>query len=212
MQPIFAFDFDGVILDSNSIKEEAFIRLFQDRSEEFKTRIREFHRMNRALTRHENIATWLAWEQELVSADMVDQYLLQFGQEVSRGYELAQTISGVEDFLGKAGDFAHSLHVVSAGNPDEIQAALLARALHSHFHSISGGGKKKADILLSLTKESGLEPETLVFFGDAISDYEAAQVARVRFVGVRNPDLQSLPGTLGYIESFEGIHPRDFLS
>lgn len=212
MKPLFAFDFDGVILDSNHVKEAAYTSLFADRAPEFVERVRHYHRQEPAQTRNEKIATWLSWEGSEVDPEDVSSYIERYAEEVTRGLQKAQPVPGVFDFIDVARELAHSQHVVSAGNADEIHAILVSHRRREHFQTIFGGDHKKAAALQTLAEVHEVPTSTIVFFGDAHTDYEAAREANVRFVGVRNPDLQGLAGAVGYIESFEGVHPRDFLS
>ena len=56
--------------------------------------------------------------------------------------------------------------------------------MSKYFSQVYGAPRSKTDNLLDLLKKYSLQPTKLVFFGDALADYEAATEVGITFVGV----------------------------
>lgn len=93
---------------------------------------------------------------------------------------------------------------------DKIQEALLASGANkiTHFyvceHLINTCNCRKPNpgLLTNILLDSGCEPDHAVFFGDSLSDYEAAKSAAIPFIQIKRGKL---PFTKNNIEDFSDL-------
>ncbi len=176
-----AFDFDGVILESGSIKQRAFLDLFADRPD-LQPRILAHHRRNLGVSRFDKIA-WI--HSRLIGRPLGPDELAEQGRRYSE-LVLQQVLAcplvpGAKPLLrglrGRALGF-----VVSATPQEELELIVDRRGLEPCFDELHGAPGAKADILADLMRRHSLATDELVMVGDGWSDYQAARSAGVAFV------------------------------
>ena len=179
MTTALAFDFDGVIMDSEAQKVQAFKSIFSSYPDALEE-INVYNMRHRGVPRAVNILYVCESILKLPNADMATHRFLEQYTTALRGH-LRKVIPcmGIERFLA-----ATSLpkFVCSSAPQTEIIESLLQHNLSTYFENVFGFPAPKVTALLKL-KECY---ETVVFFGDAVADYEAAVAARVNFVGVES--------------------------
>lgn len=171
------FDFDGVILDSEGMKHDAFVSLFHAYPDAV-NHIRQYNAEQRGVPR----ATKLRYicEQFLRLDDChtaVERFLQEYAQVLAKQLEHAPLIPSVAHFLGAS---PHPKFVSSSAPQAEVEHLITTHNIAHHFARIYGYPSTKEAVLNVLKQEY----RTVIFFGDAIADYEAAQGAGVHFVGV----------------------------
>jgi phosphoglycolate phosphatase-like HAD superfamily hydrolase len=176
-----AFDFDGVILESGPIKQQAFLDLFADHPE-LQPRILAHHRRHLGVSRYDKLA-WI--HRELLGRPLSPEELAAAGRRYSE-LVLEQVlacplVAGAEELL-RALDGRLLSFVVSATPQQELELIVARRGLSDYFRELRGAPGAKADILVDLMRRHRLEPEELVMVGDGLSDYKAARQAGVAFV------------------------------
>ncbi len=186
------FDFDGVILQSASIKTEAMKELFQNEAPSLVEAIVDYHVRNMGISRivkirhaYEHILKRFIGESEV-------QALGRRFSEISFHKILkAPFIPGALEFLESSSD-KRSLFVASGSPQEELSEIIRRRNLEKYFRGIYGYPREKIDVLRFLLRDYRLNPHELVFVGDAASDWHAAKAAGVPFIGLMNgsqPDL-----------------------
>jgi len=85
--------------------------------------------------------------------------------------------------------------VVSTHPQANLEAEALEYGLNGHIHAFFGSVKRKADVLMWLAAEHGLDPGDIAFIGDMIFDIRAAKEVGVFSIGVAS-----------------GYHSRDVLA
>ena len=176
-----AFDFDGVILESGSIKQQAFLDLYAAHPG-LETQILAHHRQHLGVSRFDKIA-WI--QRELLGQPLTPEQLAEQGRRYSE-LVLEQLLScplvaGAEELLGDLQGRLLSF-VVSATPQEELELIVDRRGLGGYFRELRGTPGAKADILGELMRRHELAPEELVMVGDGMSDYEAAMKTGVGFV------------------------------
>ena len=184
------FDFDGTLVDSNSIKASAFALCFEGL-----TRGREealaYCYANPHVTRSEKF-------RHVVEKILRAPYTLEVEKDLHRRFEAATTrqiieapaIPGAEAFLlkGRSGRLCGIL----SSTPQEILAQLLEfRGWDRLFDVVQGAPVRKAGWLSAFQAERGFKPEEVLYFGDQPEDADAASEAGCGFIGLRNPLLRS---------------------
>lgn len=193
LQAIF-FDFDGVLVDSNATKNEAFRTLFRDYDEEIVLKIVAHHQRHGGISRVEKIR--YAY-QHIIKQPLTDEKLASLAAEYS-GLVLEKVINtdwivGAKELLdGIRG--ALPVFVISGTPEDELKEIIERRKMSKYFNAILGSPIKKPVHICNLLFEYRLIPENCIFVGDALTDYYAARETGLHFIGIQG-DVEFPKGT-----------------
>lgn len=210
---IIFFDFDGVIKRSNEAKGHAFIRCFKSASEETKEKILIYHLNNPSLSR----AQKLKHIYNLVYDASVTPKQLQLLLQKFQGYALQSIlhsawIPGVVEVIQNASKHSRLVLVTAMPTKEAIQV-LSSLKIDSYFSNVIGFPKAKSDGISESLIQYSLPSEAAIFFGDAVSDYYAAQKNLVDFCLVKNNFNISMHAfdDIYIISDFTAIHDDGFL-
>jgi len=186
-----AFDFDGVILESVTIKTEAMRALFAEHEAHW-AEISALHE------RHAGISRYVKFDmiyRDILKTPLTPDMRIQLGRKFSdlvvEKVLACPFVSGAREFL-EAHYQSTPLFVVS-GTPDEELAAIIAgRGLATYFKGVYGSARGKTEILRSILTDLACATQDIAFIGDGLTDFEAAQTVAVPFVG-RVPEGQDSP-------------------
>ena len=175
-------DFDGTIVESVGIKDEAFKILFNKYPEHL-DRIMEYHLANNATVRFDKFKyiTENILNQEY-NEDTKRILSNRFSELVFKRIVECPYVNGAEEFL------AHfwsriPLYLASASPVEELGKILEARDLKKYFKNIYAIPWAKMDVIQDILKRENILPEEAVFIGDAFEDYRAAQSTGIFFIG-----------------------------
>ncbi len=175
-------DFDGVILESVSVKTEAFRTLFSTEPDHV-DEIVAFHLKNGGMSRfdkfHYIYKNILKKKLDQVTFDMLSE---KFSALVFQAVINVPFVPGAEEFLKKYRS-AISLYVVSATPEQELKEIIQERNLTSCFRDVYGAPRKKAECIGEILRKSGISASDALFVGDALNDLAAAQSSGVKFIG-----------------------------
>ncbi len=187
LQALF-FDFDGVIVDSCTIKENAFLKIFAGFSSEIIDRILEYHRLHGGISRVEKIR-WAHAEliKKPLSEKDLDLWANHYSSLVVDAVVKAPYIAGAREFLEycRVKKNELPLFVVSGTPQPELQEIVTRRGLDKYFTRILGSPVGKPEHIDNLLKQYRLSPGRCLFIGDAITDYNAALATGLHFIGIR---------------------------
>ncbi len=176
------FDFDGVLVESNSIKTEAFGALFKGKcSDEQHRQIVQHHIDNLGVSRYKK---FVHIYRGILGKDIgqveLDELSRSFSELVVERVVEAQAVRGVMDFLRN--NTKYRCFVVSATPHVEINRIVRLRSMEKYFEGIYGSPREK-DALINDIQRSGRDPaETVVYIGDGMNDYRAATKCGVHFI------------------------------
>ena len=180
----FFFDFDGVLVDSVEVKTMAFAKLFERYGSDIEAKVVEYHRKNGGMTR---VDKFYHYYREFLGKPLDEVELQQLCNDFSRlvmaEVMSAPEIPGAENFLKKKHNTVKCF-VVSATPDEEIKEILKRRGIDIYFHEILGSSCSKSDNVIYLLNKYELAPKRCLFFGDAESDYWAANASGVDFIGI----------------------------
>lgn len=191
------FDFDGVIVESVDTKTSAFAQLFRDEGDDAVAAIVDLHLRLGGVSRHEKF--------ELIHRDILRRPLDEarrraladgFAELVKRAVVDCPMVAGADDFLRGPGRRL-KLFVVSGTPDDELRDIARQRGLDILFAEMHGSPRPKPAIIRDLLARHRLAPESVLFVGDALTDYDAAAETGLRFLGRVAPGERSPfpPGT-----------------
>jgi putative hydrolase of the HAD superfamily len=178
------FDFDGLILDTETPLVEAWARVHQDAGVAFD------RAHAHAIVGHVDVAfdPWVAFP------GAVDRVQLEHAYRRHK-HELlrAETIlPGVEALLDAATARGLKLGVASNSEHDHVDGHLQRLGLFERFEAIGcredvAVGKPAPDVYLHVMRLLGVTPAETVAFEDSVPGHEAAHAAGIRVVVVPNP-------------------------
>jgi phosphoglycolate phosphatase-like HAD superfamily hydrolase len=186
----FFFDFDGVLADSIEVKTRAFAKLFESHGNEVVQQVVDYHRRHGGITRTEKFDYYYReiLGKALSENDMAD-LCRRFSALVVDEVVAAPEIEGAEAFLKKWSPKL-SCFVISAVPEEEIREIVRRRHMAGYFKEVLGAPADKKENLGKLLQTYSLTPSACYFFGDAESDYGAAQAWGVPFIGIV-PDAEA---------------------
>jgi len=204
------FDFDGVLAESVNVKTEAFRKMYLHHGEEFAQRVVDYHLANGGVSRFEKVRVfngeWLG--EELTDARIEDQAEL-FSSLAIEGVVNSAEVAGATSFLENSDRYTK---FIITGTPTvEIKTILERRGMQHFFKGVYGSPEKKDYWVKHIMSTENIKPETSVFVGDAMADYQAAIANDVLFIlretieaedlfrdytGYRIKDIRELPQVL----------------
>ncbi|MCC5903067.1 MAG: HAD hydrolase-like protein [Halomonas sp.] len=177
----YVFDCDGVLLDSNRVKTEAFYHAALPYGEPAAQAFTEYHKANGGISRQKKFEYFFLNILNLsaLPEDKYQKALNDYGKLTAEGLVRCEVLPGVLEFLTSLPAQAKKF-VVSGGAQDEVRWVLEAKGLAKFFDGIYGNPVDK----LTLVKNLGLKDSDYpgIFFGDARYDHEVAKANGLDFI------------------------------
>jgi len=200
------FDFDGVILESVSVKTEAFRRLFSFTPKHV-DEIIQYHKENGGMSRYDkfryiykNILQEDLTQQKFV--ELSEKFAAIVFQEVIKAHFVPGAHELLELYYSKI-----PLYVVSATPEEELWQIIQKRGLTHYFREVYGAPRKKSECIIEILNLTGISPDCVMFVGDAKNDLVAARKAGVRFIGrVKKGDENPFTGLVGVEAEISDMH------
>ena len=175
------FDCDGVILDSNRVKTDAFWRAAVEYGESAANDLVQYHVQNGGVSRYTKFEYFLTHiVGEGCSEDAYQNLLDSFARNVVDGL-MSCPVTGALPRLKQATAGAQWV-VVSGGDQQELREVFSARGIEDYFEGgIHGAPRTKDEILIDLS--GNYSPGgSAVFLGDSVYDFEVARRHDLDFV------------------------------
>jgi phosphoglycolate phosphatase-like HAD superfamily hydrolase len=200
---VLFWDFDGVIKESVSIKEEAFVQLFRQGGPELSARIREHHLEHGGLSRFKKIPLYVQWSGQEVTPERTQELCDFFGALVVKQVIDCPWVPGARERLRHSAS-AQRMVLVTATPQDEIVQILDALDVRKCFQEIHGAPESKIDSIGGYLSRHGVSPATCVMIGDSLADRDAAHAHGVPFL-LRRHDANAAA-----FSDYTGPSVRDF--
>ena len=199
------FDFDGVIVESNTIKTEAFRDLFANEREHVDA-IVALHRRHAGVSRLVKFdMIYRAILRRPLAADERDELGVRFQRMVMEKVVACPMVPGALELLQSLAGCV-PMAVVSGTPEGELREIVMRRGLEKFFFSISGTPRTKREIVSALLKDNGWRADRVLMVGDAIEDLNGAQANGVPFVGrVPKSDANPFPADIPAVEDLSGV-------
>lgn len=175
------FDCDGVILDSNSLKSEAFFLSALKFGEEEAQELKNYHISNGGISRQEKFKFFLKNIYASKNFDEDYHYLLtEYAAQVKSGL-LECSVNGNLFNLNKL-LANHDKLVISGGSEAELNELFIEREIHHFFNrGIYGNPRSKKEIFHMLMQQ-GLIKIPAIYIGDSKYDWEVATSFGIDFL------------------------------
>ncbi len=175
------FDCDGVILNSNKVKTQAFYNAALGFGESKAQELVEYHIKNGGVSRYLKFEFFIKnILNKEVTQNLLDELLTAFAKEVKEGLINSQVAQGLIELREKTKQ-ANWL-IVSGGDQSELREVFLEKGLLELFDSGIFGSPDNKDIILTREKNNQVIKGKALFLGDSKYDYEAASRADLDFV------------------------------
>ena len=177
------FDCDGVVLDSNKVKTEAFRQAAMPYGREPADALAAHHVANGGISRYRKFEYFLSdIAPKGARGPGLDELLERFARAVSEGLETCAIAPGLAE-LRQATRDARWL-IVSGGDQGELRDVFARRGLAGTFDGgIFGSPDTKEQILLREIASGNIRKPAL-FLGDSKYDHRAATHANIDFMFV----------------------------
>jgi phosphoglycolate phosphatase-like HAD superfamily hydrolase len=184
---VIIFDFDGVIVESNGIKDEIFQNIFQrypevyeqaynyHTSNVFESRVKKFHFLAKLLGEEHNDV-------------FINKMLLEFSHLTLEKMKSVSFVNGAKEFLQNFSPRL-PLYLASVTPIEDLEIIVSNLDIRQYFKGIYGCPPwKKSDAVLDILRIEGTDAQNVILIGDSAGDQSAATIAGVRFIG-RNSGL-----------------------
>jgi phosphoglycolate phosphatase-like HAD superfamily hydrolase len=175
------FDCDGVILDSNKIKTEAFYQAALPYGEAAAQALVNYHVQNGGISRYRKFEYFL---QTIIGVSIdptaLDLLLSAYASSVKEGLLTCAIAPGLHELRQALPNSRWS--VVSGSDQEELRQVFAARHLINYFDGGIFGSPDTKDEILCRELANGNIQTPAIFMGDSRYDYEAARKAGLDFI------------------------------
>lgn len=190
---VIYWDFDGVLMNSNEVRDRGFEIVLKDYPQSEVEELLAFHRENGGLSRYVKFRYFFEeLRGEKVSDDEVIGWAAKFS-EVMRE-ELVNPsllIDETVDFV-KRNHENYKMYIVSGSDQSELRYLCNQLKIDCYFDSIHGSPKPKTKWVQELIHTHNYDPKNCILIGDSKNDYDAAVANGITFVGYGNKEIVKL--------------------
>ena len=191
IQTLF-WDFDGVIMDSNAVRDRGFEEVLKDYPQTEVNALMAFHRENGGLSRYvkfryffEDIRSESITKEEVnIWADKFSKIMMQL--LINSDLLIQETLNFI-----KANTEKYKMHIVSGSDQTELRKICESLDIAKYFNSIHGSPTPKNDLVAELLQTYSYDKSTCLLIGDSRNDFEAAQVNAILFMGYGNEKIKA---------------------
>jgi len=175
------FDCDGVILDSNRIKTEAFYEIGKQFSEEAGERLADYHIRNGGESRYKKfnylIENILKKEPSIKEVERLSKIFAKITVHNVLNCTIAERIYEL-----RKKTINKKWLVVSGSDQEELREIFKVRGLNSLSDGGIFGSPDTKDTILKREIDSGNISKSSLFIGDSITDFKASKNANMEFI------------------------------
>ncbi|MES2637820.1 MAG: HAD family hydrolase [Pseudomonadota bacterium] len=179
------FDCDGVILDSNIVKTEAYFRTAKNlgATDAQAQSLVDYHVRLGGISRYHKFDWYLRKViNEPATEKAIQLFLDEFSRELEEGLMNCMIANGLEALRNATADAKWM--ILSGGDQQEIRDLFAKRDLAKYFDGGLFGSPDNKDMVLAREKSNGNLQMPALFVGDSKYDYEASTKAGLDFVFV----------------------------
>ena len=179
---VIALDFDGTLVESNHIKDQAFRVIFGDWPEHKETMIR-WHLSHNTIDRKEKFHYFVEKILNMPENNkLINKLTNRFSKLTKKLIIECPLVEGAMEFL----EYFHGripLFLVSATPQRELNEIILARELQKYFIKIYGAPINKTETLEKIMETEKVSADQMIYIGDSPEDQKAAKDIGIHFAG-----------------------------
>jgi phosphoglycolate phosphatase-like HAD superfamily hydrolase len=185
------FDCDGVILNSNKLKTNAFKNVAMPFGQAAADALEDYHIANGGLSRYEKFNYFLEkilptyCESSALGPKNViriEDLLHTFAAHIHMGLKTCEIAPGLDDLRNLSSDTDWMM--VSGSDQRELRQVLRNRGIANYFQAGIFGSPENKDTILRRELQSGKIVHPAIYIGDSVYDFESAQRAEIDFIFV----------------------------
>jgi len=196
------WDFDGVLLDSNAIRDYGFCEVLKEFPKQQVDKLLAFHRENGGWSRYIKFRFFFEEiRNEKISDSEVQSWADKFSNAVL--FRLKNHNLLINDSLNfvKSNFEKYNMHIVSGSDGIELNYLCEYFKIDKFFKTIQGSPTPKKELVKIVMEGHKYDATKTVLVGDSKNDWEAAIENKIEFIGYNNIEFQKLQ--MNYISSFE---------
>jgi len=185
---VIFWDFDGVILDSNEVRDLGFIEALKEYPSAQVEKLLLFHKKNGGLSRYVKFRYFFEEiRKETTNKETMEGLLDRFSlimkdQLVNPYYLIEENLKVIKELYGNS-----AMHIVSGSDQTELRYLCKCLKIDHFFESINGSPTPKIELVKKLIQYHKYLIKDCVLIGDSVNDFEAAQANEISFVGYNYP-------------------------
>ena len=190
---VIFWDFDGVILDSMSIRNKGFELIFADFDRKDVGKLLNFHKQNGGLSRYVKIKFFFEKILEKdITQDEINYYADRFSKIMLK--ELGNNELLIKDSVTfiKKNYKKFNFHIVSGSDQEELRILCDVLGIKKYFKTINGSPSAKKELIKNILDDYNYNADDCVLIGDSINDFDAARENKIRFIGYNNNELRDI--------------------
>lgn len=174
-------DFDGVVIESNAVKTEAFRRVFSRFPEQAEAMM-AFHQAHVSLSRFDKFEHLLGLMGRADDAVLQADIAADFSRRVLEGLAAVPLVPGAETFLREM-TLRLPVYLASVTPAEELTGILAKRGLAHWFRDVYGCPPwTKPAAIRDVFAREGVRPGDALLIGDSAGDQRVAQMTGIDFL------------------------------
>lgn len=198
---VIVLDFDGVVVESNNIKHQAFSEIFSTFPDNY-NEIMTYHLAHNAVNRHDKFRYIMenifkqGYDKELAQI-----WALRFSELTQERIINCPYVVGAMEFIRYFSD-KFSLYLASATPLDELKIILKGRGILQFFKKVYGAPIPKIEMFEDIAKKETVKPDEILYIGDSREDYKVGSdfgcifIAKTGDYDFKGLDIQSFKNML----------------
>lgn len=188
---VIFWDFDGVLINSNMIRDSGFERVLEEYPSDQVEQLLAYHRSNGGLSRYIKFRYFF---EKIRNEAVSDEQIMLMAERFS--FHMRDLLVNTDLLIQETMDFVinnhtiYSMYITSASDQDELRYLCNSLGISQFFISIYGSPKSKKEWLKDLIEIYAYDKSECVLIGDSFNDFEAAQFSEIHFLAYNNPKLQ----------------------
>lgn len=175
------FDCDGVVLNSNKIKSNAFYEATKHFGPTLAQKLVDYHVSNGGISRYVKAKYFIKdILKQPFDESMYQDILKRYAEAVKDGLMQCEVAQGLKEL--KARTLNSNWLIVSGGDQNELRDVFAARGLKHYFDGGIYGSPDSKDTILTREINKGNITKPSLFIGDSKYDYKASKAACLDFV------------------------------
>lgn len=181
---VIFWDFDGVLMNSNEIRDLGFVRVLSDYPKQKVDQLLKFHIKNGGLSRYVKFRYFF---EEVLGKEISEEEINKWADKfsvimrellVDDSLLIEETIQFVQKEHEK-----REMHIVSGSDQSELRYICKQLGVAKYFDSINGSPTSKNDLVELILNEKDYSLKDCVLVGDSVNDKVAATVNGIKFMG-----------------------------
>jgi len=199
------FDCDGVVLDSNQVKTQAFFDVAKQYGLEAANKLVEYHVLHGGVSRYKKFEYFIqVILNKALQKEELDDLLQLFAQRVRKGLLACDIAEGLS-ILREQTKGACWL-IVSGGDQKELREIFSLRDIDHLFDGGIFGSPDTKELILEREAANGNIKGKGLFLGDSKYDYQAAGQAKMDFLFISKwSEWAEVPSTLESVQNLKDL-------